>query len=68
MERRKAGEEEREWKVFLEKLEEVVALTTPAAEEVRAAVVCLVRSSMTRSTMAGRPVSAAVCEERQPTD
>lgn len=45
-----------------------MALTIPAAEEVRAVVVYLVRSSMTRSTMAGRPVSAAVCEERQPTD
>lgn len=59
--------EEREWKVFLEILEEVVALTTPAVEEVRAAGVYLVRSSMTRSTMAGKPVSEAVCEERQPT-
>lgn len=68
MERKRVAEEEREWKVFLEKPEEVVALKTPAAEEVRAAVVYLVQSSMTRSTMAGRPVSAAVCEERQPTD
>jgi len=58
--------EERVRKVFLKILEEVVALTTLAAEEVRAAGVYLVRSSMTRSTMAGKPASEAVCEERQP--
>jgi hypothetical protein len=69
MDQRKVEEvEEREWKVFLEILEVVEASTTPAAEEVRAAVVYLVLSSMTQSTMAGKLVSAVVYEERRPMD